>query len=73
MILERKQRLDMIVATLDAQVLFETEFIQDKNIVTYEHCQEKMSSEIGMIRPLGYRTFFMLNVAEHEIYHTQRC
>ena len=38
-----------------------------------EKLGQKLVDPVEEIRPQGYKTFFMLNSAEHEIYPSHKC
>ena len=50
--------------------------IQNQTNVHYHSCREVLKSEVLTrlrIRPQGYNTFSMLNLAEHKIYLAHKC
>ena len=48
--------------------------VRSQKTKTSEYDQEMLRSKCQyLIRHQGYRTFFMLNPTEHEIYHAHKC
>ena len=44
-----------------------------QRITHIQKSMEDLGREVHMARPRGYKTFFMLNSAEHEIYPVHKC